>query len=111
MEYPPEILQALRPAIRFRGLADDWPEVPKDVDARDTAAGKRLAAGYSQPLFPHAIHPGAVSVADFDRYRLQPARRLRRISRKPLHIPASEYPPALPEIVCRPIDQLRGRRP
>ncbi len=105
-EYFSEIVHALRQDIRYRALVDEWLEVPRGADTRDTEAVKRLATGFLKLLFPHAIFPGSLQLSEFDQYCFQPAMRMRQIIRKQLNILDSEYTSALPAIVCKPVDQL-----
>ncbi len=110
-EYFSEILHELRKDIRYRALVDDWLEVPKGADTRDTEAVKRLATGFLKLLFPHAILPGEVQPSEFDRYCFQPALRMRQIIRRQLHLLDSEYPTAMPEIVCKKFAWPAGSQP
>jgi len=99
-EYFSEILHALRNDIRYRALMDVLVSVPKGADTRDTEAVKRMATGFLKLLFPHALVPENIELSDFDKFCLEPAKRMRHIVRKQLHIMDSEYSDTIPEIQC-----------
>lgn len=100
VEYFSEILHIVRNDIRYRGVVDEMLSVPKGADTRDTEAIKRLATGFLKLLFPHAISSGAIDPRDFEEHCLTPAKNMRSIIRKQLHIMDGEYSDTVPEITC-----------
>lgn len=101
VEYFSEILHAIRNDIRYRGTVDELLTVPKGADTRDTEAIKRLATGFLKLLFPHAVTPADIDLKDFDEHCLKPAKSMRLIIRKQLHLMDGEYEDSIPEIACK----------
>jgi ATP-dependent Lon protease len=98
VEYFSEIMHALRNDIRYRGTVDELLTVPRGADTRDTEAIKRLATGFLKLLFPHAVTARDIKPAAFEEYCLNPAKAMRGIMRKQLHIMDPEYADTIPEI-------------
>jgi len=105
-EYFSEILHALRNEIRYRAVIDELVYGPKGADTRDVEAIKRLATGFLKLLFPNVLSPRDIEVAIFERYCLEPAKYMRAVIRKQLHIMDPEYVDALPEISCPESDGI-----
>lgn len=97
-EYFSEILHAIRDDIRYRETVDELVIVPKGADTRDTEAIKRLATGFLKLLFPHAVTGADIDPRDFDEHCLKPAKYMRGIIRKQLHLMDNEYPDTIPDI-------------
>ncbi|RJX19213.1 MAG: BREX system Lon protease-like protein BrxL [Ammonifex sp.] len=100
VEYFSEVMHALRNEIRYRALVDDLLDVPRGADTRDTEAIKRLATGFLKLFFPNAVSSDEIAIEDFDQYCLQPAKSMRSIIRKQLHVMDREYRDTLPDIKC-----------
>jgi len=100
-EYFSEIMHALRGDIRYRAVVDEQLSVPRGADTRDTEAIKRLATGFLKLLFPHATKDGIVEISDFEQYCLEPAKRMRSIIRRQLHLIDEEYSSSIPDIRCK----------
>lgn len=98
VEYFSEIIHALRGDIRYRGVVDELLMVPKGADTRDTEAIKRLSTGFLKLLFPSVRSAKDIQPTEFETYCLTPAKRMRGIIRKQLHLMDSEYASQLPEI-------------
>ncbi len=97
-EYFSEVMHALRDDIRYAAVVDELLQVSRVADTRDTRAIKRLAAAWLKLLFPHIVRADQVVLDEFDVYCLQPARQMRGVIRRQLHLMDSEYSDALPEI-------------
>jgi ATP-dependent Lon protease len=103
VEYFSEIVHGIRNDIRYRAVIDDLLSVPKAADTRDTEAIKRLATGYLKLLFPHTLSADEVDRQQFEEYCLKPARNMRAIIRKQLHLMDSEYAKEIPDIKCHDV--------
>jgi hypothetical protein len=59
-------------------------------------------------LFPHALSSEEIDIRDLDDYCLQPAKKMRAIIRKQVHIMGCEYPAGVSEITCSPFFYVEG---
>lgn len=91
-EYFTEIMHLLRgtaETLRYRGLVEKLVSYPKGVDQRDKEAVLRLCTAYLKLFFPHAddelINDDSFR-ADFQRYCLRPAVRMRDVVVKQMQI-------------------------
>jgi ATP-dependent Lon protease len=100
VEYFSEIMHDIRNEIRYRGVVDELVSVPKGSDTRDTEAIKRLATGFLKLLFPHVISTEDIDIDMFSLFCLTPAKQMRAVIRKQLHIMDSEYLDGIPDIQC-----------
>ncbi|MCL2743646.1 MAG: BREX system Lon protease-like protein BrxL [Planctomycetaceae bacterium] len=84
-EYFTSILHSLRDDASYRNIIDCKTDVPYKSDTRDTEAIKRIATAYLKLLFPHIrqsqdiAYGGLLSLSEFDRYCLRPAKNMRGI--------------------------------
>jgi len=90
-EYFCSILHELRSDMSYRAIVDELVEVPDASDTRDTEAVKRIATAYLKLLFPNVRSANEISAADFKRYCLQRAYRMRDTIKTQLGILDSEY--------------------
>jgi len=90
-EYFCSILHELRSDMSYRAIVDELVEVPDASDTRDTEAVKRIATAYLKLLFPNVRSASEISAADFKRYCLQRAYRMRDMIKTQLGILDSEY--------------------
>jgi ATP-dependent Lon protease len=77
--------------MSYRAIVDELVEVPDASDTRDTEAVKRIATAYLKLLFPNVRSANEISAADFKRYCLQRAYRMRDTIKTQLGILDSEY--------------------
>lgn len=90
-EYFCSVLHELRSDMSYRAIVDELVEVPDAADTRDTEAVKRIATAYLKLLFPNVRSSSEISAADFKRYCLQRAYRMRDTIKTQLGILDSEY--------------------
>lgn len=90
-EYFCSILHELRSDSSYRAIVDRLIEVPEASDTRDTEAVKRIATAYLKLLFPHVRHPEDISPADFNRYCLRRACKMRSIIVTQMGLMDNEY--------------------
>ena len=91
-EYFSTILHQLRDDLSYRAIVDAIVEVPEGADTRDTEAVKRITTAYMKLLFPHVRTADDVNPADFKRYCLRRALKMRDIINIQLGIlDSSEY--------------------
>lgn len=90
-EYFCSILHELRSDSSYRAVVDSLIEVPDAADTRDTEAVKRIATAYLKLLFPHVRHPKDISPADFNRYCLRRACKMRSIIVTQMGLMDNEY--------------------
>ncbi|MDR2754693.1 MAG: BREX system Lon protease-like protein BrxL [Planctomycetaceae bacterium] len=96
-EYFTTILHELRSEVGYRSIIDNVILVPPHSDERDTEAIKRIATAYLKLLFPHIQSlndigkDGLLTVMDFDRYCLRPAKKMRKIIKTQLGMLDTEY--------------------
>jgi ATP-dependent Lon protease len=90
-EYFCSMLHELRSDMSYRAIVDELVEVPDASDTRDTEAVKRIATAYLKLLFPNVRSASEISAADFKRYCLQRAYRMRDTIKTQLGILDSEY--------------------
>lgn len=90
-EYFCSILHELRSDSSYRSVVDSLIEVPDAADTRDTEAVKRIATAYLKLLFPHVRHPEDISPADFNRYCLRRACKMRSIIVMQMGLMDNEY--------------------
>jgi len=100
VEYFSEIMHDMRNEIRYRGVVDELVSVPEGSDTRDTEAIKRLATGFLKLLFPHVISTADIDIDMFSLFCLTPAKQMRAVIRRQLHIMDSEYLDGIPDIQC-----------
>lgn len=80
-EYFAMIMHQLRDESSYRAIVDEWVNLPKGADTRDTEAVKRMCTAYLKLLFPHVQRVGDISDRDFKNYCLKPAMDMRAIMR------------------------------
>jgi len=97
-EYFSEILHVLREDISYRVLVEEILDVPRNADGRDTEAIKRLTTAFMKLFFPNVTSKDEIDVELFKKYCLEPAKAMRAIIRKQLHIMDKEYSPDIPNI-------------
>jgi len=78
-EYFCTIMHLLREDANYRAIVDQLIEVPEHSDTRDTEAIKRISTAYLKLLFPNVRVAKDISQADFTRYCLRPAKKMRGI--------------------------------
>lgn len=78
-EYFCSILHELRSDSSYRAIVDRLIVVPDGADTRDTEAVKRIATAYLKLLFPNVRHPEDIQAAEFNRYCLRRACKMRAI--------------------------------
>jgi len=76
-EYFCTILHMLRSDASYRSIVDQLIEVPEKSDTRDTEAVKRLSTAFLKLLFPNVKTISDIKSAEFNRYCLRPAVRMR----------------------------------
>lgn len=90
-EYFCSIMHELRNDMSYRAIVDEIVEVPEAADTRDTEAVKRIATAYLKLLFPNVREAKDVNVADFQRYCLRRAIKMRDTIKTQLGILDVEY--------------------
>ncbi len=90
-EYFCSILHELRSDMTYRSIVDDLMIVPDGADTRDTEAVKRITTAYLKLLFPHVRNTSDIKPADFKRYCLSRAVKMRYTIRYQLGLLDSEY--------------------
>lgn len=90
-EYFCSIMHELRNDSSYRAIVDRLIEVPDGADTRDTEAVKRIATAYLKLLFPHVRRPEDIRIADFNRYCLRRACKMRSIILTQMGIMDIEY--------------------
>lgn len=95
-EYFTTILHELRNDSAYRSIVDEMVEVPKGADTRDTEAIKRIATALMKLLMPHITSTDNFPAAQFDRYCLSPARKMRYMIKRQLNIMDSQYKATVP---------------
>lgn len=85
-EYFTSIMHLLRDDLSYRASADALIDVPAGADTRHTEAVKRIATGWLKLLFPNVRGKDGIRSADFYRYCLMPAVRMRDIILSQLRI-------------------------
>jgi len=100
-EYFAEIMHAMRSDLTYRAVVDQFLQVPRGADTRDTEAIKRLATGFLKLLFPYCVSPDSVDRRMFSSYCLEPAKKMRATIRAQLHVMDVEYPPGVPDIIVK----------
>lgn len=99
VEYFSEIMHALRSEILYGAIVDEVLDVPKSAGARDTKSIKRICSALLKLYFPHVRDASDLEKDEFNRYCLEPAKQMRRIIRKQLHIiNPGEYAENIPDI-------------
>lgn len=99
VEYFSEIMHALRSEILYGAIVDEVLDVPKSAGARDAKSIKRTCSGFLKLYFPHVRDASDLKKDEFIRYCLEPAKQMRRIIRKQLHIVnPGEYSADIPDI-------------
>lgn len=86
-EYFSEVMHRLREpaqALRYRAIAEELIAYPPDADTRDTEAVLRIASAWVKLLFPHLKSAAQISDAEFGRWCLEPALKMRSVIRKQL---------------------------
>ena len=97
-----EIMHELRKDTIPASIVSKSIDVPPSSDKRDTTAVKRIATAYVKLLFPHARKLDDISPEDFEMYCLNPAKQMRGIIRKQLHLIDPEFKPVMPDLQIRP---------
>jgi len=90
-EYFSGIMHELRDDITASGIVNELIEVPKDSDARDVTAVKRIATAYLKLFFPHYRSADDVDIEVFEKYCLASAVHMRGIIKKQLCLVDKEY--------------------
>lgn len=90
-EYFCSIMHELRNDSSYRAIVDRLIEVPDGADTRDTEAVKRIATAYLKLLFPYVRQPEDIRTADFNRYCLRRACKMRSIILTQMGIMDIEY--------------------
>ena len=90
-EYFCSIMHELRNDSSYRAIVDRLIEVPDGADTRDTEAVKRIATAYLKLLFPRVRRPEDIRIADFNRYCLRRACKMRSIILTQMGIMDIEY--------------------
>lgn len=90
-EYFCSILHELRDDSSYRAVVDRLIEVPDGADTRDTEAVKRIATAYLKLIFPNVRHEDEISPADFNRYCLRRACKMRSIILMQMGLMDKEY--------------------
>lgn len=90
-EYFCSIMHELRNDMSYRAIVDQIVEVPESADTRDTEAIKRIATAYLKLLFPNVRDVKDVNVAEFQRYCLRRAFKMRDTIKTQLGILDIEY--------------------
>jgi ATP-dependent Lon protease len=90
-EYFCAIMHELRDDTTYRAIVDELIEIPEAADTRDTEAIKRITTAYLKLLFPHVRKASDISVADFRRYCLDRARKMRDTIKYQLGVLDEEY--------------------
>lgn len=85
-EYFTSIMHQMRGDLSYRAIADELIAVPSGADTRHTEAVKRIATGWLKLLFPCVRQAKDINKADFLRYCLSPAIRMRSIILSQLRI-------------------------
>lgn len=78
-EYFTSIMHQIRSDLSYRAIVDELIAVPSGADTRHTEAVKRIATGWLKLLFPCVRQAKDINKADFLRYCLSPAIRMRSI--------------------------------
>jgi ATP-dependent Lon protease len=92
-------MHALRSEILYGAIVDEVLDVPKSAGARDTKSIKRICSALLKLYFPHVRDTSDLNKDEFNRYCLEPAKQMRRIIRKQLHIiNPGEYVDNIPDI-------------
>lgn len=84
-------MHELRNDSSYRAIVDRLIEVPDGADTRDTEAVKRIATAYLKLLFPYVRQPEDIRTADFNRYCLRRACKMRSIILTQMGIMDIEY--------------------
>lgn len=100
VEYFSEIMHALREEIIYRAIIDELLDVPSGSDTRDTEAIKRICTGFLKLFFPNVKSAQDVNIEEFSKYCLKPAKQMRGIIKRQLHIMDNEYRDSVPDIKC-----------
>lgn len=90
-EYFCSIMHELRNDSSYRAIVDRLIEVPDGADTRDTEAVRRIATAYLKLLFPYVRQPEDIRTADFNRYCLRRACKMRSIILTQMGIMDIEY--------------------
>ena len=90
-EYFCSIMHELRNDSSYRAIVDRLIEVPDGADTSDTEAVKRIATAYLKLLFPYVRQPEDIRTADFNRYCLRRACKMRSIILTQMGIMDIEY--------------------
>lgn len=98
VEYFSEILNLLRSNPEYTRIVNNFLDIPKDADTRDTRAILKITTGYLKLLFPHISHEDEISKEDFERYCLKPAIDMRKIIKNQISLIDSEFNDVLPDI-------------
>jgi len=98
VEYFSEIMHALRDEIIYRAIVDELLDVPRGSDTRDTEAIKRICTGFLKLFFPNIKSVKDVNLEEFSEYCLNPAKQMRAIIKRQLHLMDSEYRDGVPDI-------------
>lgn len=84
-------MHELRGDSSYRAIVDRLIEVPDEADTRDTEAIKRITTAYLKLLFPNVRRPEDIRTADFNRYCLRRACKMRSIILTQMGIMDIEY--------------------
>lgn len=90
-EYFCSILHELRDDVSYRSIVDSLVTVPEAADTRDTEAIKRIATAYLKLLFPNVRKPEDIHPAEFNRYCLRRAKKMRATIKMQLGLLDTEY--------------------
>lgn len=100
-EYFTAIMHELRSDASYRYIVDEIVQVPEGADTRDTEAIKRVATALLKLLFPNTKSAGDIKPLAFEHYCLRPARNMRAVIRRQLHMMDEQYKLGLPDLIAR----------
>jgi ATP-dependent Lon protease len=98
IEYFSENLHRFFRSGEYSAIVNELLEVPTNADTRDTKAIKKIATGYLKLLFPDIQKVQDVNTQDFEDFCLTPAKRMRSIIRRQLHLIDEEFKEDIPDI-------------
>lgn len=98
VEYFSEIMSYMRNLSVYRSIVNEYLEIPKNSDTRDTTAIIRLASGYLKLLYPNAKSVNDIPPDEFSAFCFEPAYRKRAIIRNQLSLLDEEYVDKMPDI-------------
>lgn len=101
--YLTEMFHELREEFYFRAIVDELLYVDGDCDTRNFEAIKKTCTALFKLLFPHITSKAAVDIAEFRKYCLEPAIRMRWAVLCQLRFLDEEY-----KDVKMPVVKIRG---